>query len=159
MRLHPYGRAGRLLFRAPVLLYRLGLGWLLGSRFMLLTHVGRKTGRRHSTVVEVVGHEPSTDTFYVVSGFGRRADWFRNVLRNPGVEITVGGRRARARAYLPPEEEAMPVFRAFCTAHPTELRIMLRLFGCPPVEGEEDMRAFLKRYPVVAFKVESAKNL
>ncbi len=106
-----------------------------------------------------MGHEPSTDTFYVVSGFGRRADWFRNVLRNPGVEITVGGRRARARAYLPPEEEAMPVFRAFCTAHPTELRIMLRLFGCPPVESEEDMRAFLKRCPVVAFKVESAKNL
>lgn len=29
------------IFKLPVLLYRLGLGWLLGNRFMQITHVGR----------------------------------------------------------------------------------------------------------------------
>ena len=29
------------MFKLPLLLYRLRLGWLLGTRFMLLTHVGR----------------------------------------------------------------------------------------------------------------------
>ena len=30
--------------RAPVRLYDLGLGWLLGRRFTCLTHVGRRSG-------------------------------------------------------------------------------------------------------------------
>ena len=29
--------------RAPVYLYRWRLGWLLGKRFVLLTHIGRRT--------------------------------------------------------------------------------------------------------------------
>ena len=32
------------MFKLPLLLYRLRLGWLLGRRFMLLTHVGRRSG-------------------------------------------------------------------------------------------------------------------
>jgi len=33
----------RLAFRAPIWLYRAHLGWLLGYRFVLLTHTGRKS--------------------------------------------------------------------------------------------------------------------
>jgi hypothetical protein len=38
------------LFKLPLALYRLRLGWLLGRRFMQLTHVGWRSGkvRRHS---------------------------------------------------------------------------------------------------------------
>lgn len=39
------GRILRLAFKAPLVLYRLWLGWLLGERFVLLTHIGRRTGR------------------------------------------------------------------------------------------------------------------
>jgi hypothetical protein len=35
----PRGLA-RLAFRLPIWLYRLRLGWLLGDRFLLLTHIG-----------------------------------------------------------------------------------------------------------------------
>jgi hypothetical protein len=35
----------RLLFRTPTMLYRIRMGWLLGDRFLLLTHTGRKTGK------------------------------------------------------------------------------------------------------------------
>ena len=53
-------RLGRALVRAPIWLYRLGLGGLLGRRFLLLTYTGRKSGRPRQVVLEVVGrHEPS----------------------------------------------------------------------------------------------------
>lgn len=32
------------IFKLPLVLYRLHLGWLLGTRFMQLTHVGRRSG-------------------------------------------------------------------------------------------------------------------
>ena len=44
----------RALVRAPILAYRCGLGVLLGDRFVLLTHVGRTTGRPRHVVLEVV---------------------------------------------------------------------------------------------------------
>ena len=39
----------RRLFRAPVYLYCWSGGWLLGHRFLLLIHVGRRTGLRRQT--------------------------------------------------------------------------------------------------------------
>ncbi|MGH3594278.1 MAG: nitroreductase family deazaflavin-dependent oxidoreductase, partial [Pseudonocardiaceae bacterium] len=72
------GRAGarllsnRRLVRAPIWLYRARLGFLFGSRMLLLEHVGRKTGARRYVVLEVVGH-PTPGTYVVASGFGDRA--------------------------------------------------------------------------------------
>ena len=42
------------LFRVPVYLYRWHLGWLFGHRCLLLTHIGRRSGRKRQTVLEVV---------------------------------------------------------------------------------------------------------
>lgn len=50
----PRTRMQRALFRAPILLDRLGLGGLLGHRFLLLTHTGRTSGRPRQVVLEVV---------------------------------------------------------------------------------------------------------
>ncbi len=35
------------IFKLPMLLYRLRLGWLLGKCFMQITHVGRRSGKIH----------------------------------------------------------------------------------------------------------------
>ena len=40
----------RLDFRVPVYFYRFGLGWLLGGWFVLINHLGRKTGQPHQAV-------------------------------------------------------------------------------------------------------------
>ncbi len=61
----------RVLLRGPVLLYDWNLGWLLGSRFLLVTHVGRRSGRRYRTVLEVIGRLSASGEFVVVSGSGR----------------------------------------------------------------------------------------
>jgi deazaflavin-dependent oxidoreductase (nitroreductase family) len=77
-------------FRLPDLLYRHGLGRVLGRRFLRLIHRGRRTGKRYATVLEVVRHDPQQSEFVVVSGFGPRADWLRNVEAGSTVEVTVG---------------------------------------------------------------------
>lgn len=41
----------RLAARLPLWLYRAGLGWLLSNRFLMLTHIGRKSGLPRQVVV------------------------------------------------------------------------------------------------------------
>ncbi len=57
----PHGILGWLL-KLPIGLYRVHLGSLLGDRFLMLTHIGRKTGRSHHTVIEVVLHDRANET-------------------------------------------------------------------------------------------------
>lgn len=52
----PTGGVRRALLRAPVALYRAGLGGLLGSRLVLLTDTGRVSGEPRQEVLEVVAH-------------------------------------------------------------------------------------------------------
>jgi hypothetical protein len=85
---HPAGSL-RMALRLPVYLYRLHLGWLLGQRFLLLTHIRRRSGQRHQTVLEVVGRDAAGDAT-VMSGWGRRADWHRNVDHQPLVKSPWG---------------------------------------------------------------------
>ena len=58
----------RWLLRAPIALYRLGLGGLLGQRFLCLTHAGRVSGRLRTTVIEVLSRDKEQGVYYVVSG-------------------------------------------------------------------------------------------
>jgi len=52
------------LFKLPLLLYRLRLGWLLGKRFMLLTHVGRRSGKVRRTILAVLRFDETTKEIF-----------------------------------------------------------------------------------------------
>jgi deazaflavin-dependent oxidoreductase (nitroreductase family) len=104
--------------RAPVGLYRAGLGFVFGSRLLMLEHIGRRSGARRHVVLEVVDH-PRPGTYIVVSGFGGRAQWFRNVRADPRVRVYAGSRRpARATARLLDTEEASAALTAYEARHP-----------------------------------------
>lgn len=62
------GKALRFALRLPLYLNRHDLGWMLGHRFLLLVHRGRKTGRARQTVLEVVLYDPDTQESVVMSG-------------------------------------------------------------------------------------------
>ncbi len=95
----------RLVFRLPTYLYRYRFGRLLGHRFLLLTHRGRKTGRVHQTVLEVIAYDSATRESIVLSGWGERADWYRNIEANPAMEIRIGRERyVPKQRFLSPEE-------------------------------------------------------
>jgi deazaflavin-dependent oxidoreductase (nitroreductase family) len=107
----------RRLVRAPLWVYRARLGFLFGSRMLMLEHTGRKTGAVRRAVLEVVSH-PDPDTYIVASGFGERAQWYRNVLADPHVRVAVSGHRsAPATARALPAEEAAVVLADYATTH------------------------------------------
>lgn len=74
------GAAGR---SRAILLFRAGLGPLLGRRFLLLHHVGRVSGSDRRAVLEVVAYEAPYRCWTVASGFGPRSDWYRNLRAQP----------------------------------------------------------------------------
>lgn len=71
-------------------LWRLGFGPLLSfwpaglGRYLVITHTGRKSGLARRTPVN---YALIDGEIYVTAGFGRQADWVRNVQANPQVEV------------------------------------------------------------------------
>ena len=103
----PPGGILRFLFRLPIYLYRWHLGWLLGGRALMIDHVGRKSGKLHQAVVEVVEHDRSDDSYFVASGWGYKANWYQNLTAHPETTIHVGRRTLAVRAEtLPPPQAA-----------------------------------------------------
>ena len=88
----------RLIARAPVALYRARLGWVFGQRFLLLEHLGRKSGALRRTVLEVVKHDVETGRWWVASCWSEKSQWFLNVMQTPDTAIVVGTRRIEVRA-------------------------------------------------------------
>lgn len=146
----------RLGFRLPIWLYRLKLGWLLGDRFLLLTHTGRKSGLARQTVIEVVRHDQATDTYVVASGFGHQTDWFLNIQQNPTVTLTVQRRTLSARARLLSEAVAAHELLDYAKRHPLAFRELSSILTGKPLEGtEENCRQFAKVTPLIAFEPNS----
>lgn len=108
----------RWLVRTPVWLYRARLGGLFGTRLLMLEHTGRRSGKRRYVVLEVIAR-PASDTYVVVSGFGERAQWFRNVRVTPHVRVVLGSHRpAPALARLLDYEQATAALDAYRDRHP-----------------------------------------
>jgi deazaflavin-dependent oxidoreductase (nitroreductase family) len=138
------------LLRAPVWLYRLRLGWLLGGRFLLLRHRGRCSGRERTVVLEVVHHDRERGVYYVVAAWGERAQWLRNVLAHPRIGVVVGRRRLSARARVVSADEAGQVLERYAREHRLALCVLGRLLGVPT----DDPRQLAGRLRVVALEVE-----
>ncbi|MEV0425123.1 nitroreductase family deazaflavin-dependent oxidoreductase [Micromonospora sp. NPDC050495] len=81
-------RIPRWLARAPIPLYRHGLGRLLGRRLLMLEHRGRRTGLPRYVVLEVADREPGC--LFIASGHGQDSQWFRNLRADPRVRVWTG---------------------------------------------------------------------
>jgi deazaflavin-dependent oxidoreductase (nitroreductase family) len=146
----------RPLLRAPVYLYRWRCGRLLGHRFLLLVHTGRRTGRRRETVLEVVEYRKIDLELVVISAFGRSADWLRNIAAAPEPEIMVGGKRFIAAYRILDAEEAMDVIERYERRNrliaPLLRLVLSRLLGWPYRGSESDRRRLVAELPLVAFR-------
>lgn len=108
----------RRLTRAPIRLYRARLGALLGPRLLMLEHTGRTTGVARYVVLEVIDH-PEPDRYLVASGFGQRAQWFRNIVANPRVRVYAGSHAPRpATARVLDQADADRALAAYIARQP-----------------------------------------
>lgn len=107
--------------RIPIALYRVGLGRILGSRLVMIEHVGRHTNLRRFVVVECI--ERFDSVVRVASGFGRRAQWYRNVAANEIAYISTGQiRRVRATPRLLTRTESALHLEEYAQRHPAAWR-------------------------------------
>lgn len=146
----------RWLFRAPILLYRMHLGWLLGGRFLLLHHRGRKSGLARMAVVEVVRHDKESDTYIIASGFGDKAQWFKNLLQTPDITIQTGRRTLDVRARRLMLPEATAELQRYGQDHPRAAKELGRFLGldwdgtpaqAPAVAAQVPVLALAPRQP------------
>ena len=147
------------LFRAPVYLYRWRLGWLFGHRLLLLTHIGRSTGLRRQTVLEVVEYRKAGPEIVVANGFGPDSDWLRNIEARPGEEVTVASQHFLASHRFLGEDEAMGVIQGYEHRNRFIAAVVRRgfswLLGWQYRGGEDDRRRLVRQIPLIVFRPRS----
>lgn len=145
-------RALRLGLRLPVYLYRLWLGRLLGHRFLLLTHRGRKSGLLRRTALEVILYDPPVRESVVLSAWGKKADWYRNIEASPVLEVRTGGERYVPAQRLLATEEGYMAITEYAIRHPLAARVLERVFGYPITRSAAARRSFAESVALVAFR-------
>lgn len=79
------------------LMYKIGLGPVIGRIILLLTTTGRKSGQKRITPLQ---YEEIDGQYFLGSARGVHADWYRNIAADPRVEIQVKNRRFHGTAEL-----------------------------------------------------------
>jgi deazaflavin-dependent oxidoreductase (nitroreductase family) len=98
-------------------LYRLGLLPLIGfgKLAILLTTKGRKSGRRRDTPI---GYFRYDGTIHLVSGRGKEANWYKNILAHPDdVYVQVGFHRFHARVELVQDRDELNEMMKWLVKH------------------------------------------
>lgn len=84
----------------------------------MLEHKGRKSGKARYVALEVV-QDCAPNSLVVASGFGRRAQWFQNLMARPQCRVSIGfTRRAEARASVLSPGETQLVLAQYQSTHP-----------------------------------------
>jgi len=130
----------RFFFRAPIWLYKLNLGWLMGNRMLKLTHTGRVSGQPRQVVLEVVRHDASNDTYYIAAAWGEKSDWVKNIRANPQVKVQVGRRKFNMLAeQLTPDQGELTILD-YSQRHSTAMMNLARYMGYQLDGSEADFR-------------------
>ncbi|GAU67848.1 hypothetical protein SSP35_05_04150 [Streptomyces sp. NBRC 110611] len=145
----------RFLLRLPIRLYRARLGRLLGRRFLLLEHIGRKSGKLRRVVVEVVARDdPCRPSWTVASGFGPQAAWYRNLRARPQATIQTGTQRHDVVAHFLSPEEGGELMARYAVRHPRTARRLSAFMGFEVTDGTaEEFRRVGTSIPFVRFEL------
>lgn len=139
-------------FKIPVWFHKMGFGgWerLVGAEWMLITTVGRKSGKPRDTMVDVMDYDKANDTYFVEVAYGSRADWYRNIQANPLFKAHVGRRKFQARAATLANADAGEIMVQFFRRKPAYTRSVMAMVGMK-FEGEEELRALGSKLTLLA---------
>ncbi|MEJ2413002.1 MAG: nitroreductase family deazaflavin-dependent oxidoreductase [Anaerolineales bacterium] len=128
------GSLDRLIYKLPLLLWRMGLGVYFshpargGSRMLVLTTRGRKSGKPRHTMVSAVSVEGKD---YILSGWGPRSQWVKNINQDPLVTVQVFRRSYHAfiRQITNQDEFSRVVAEMFHTGGDSHFKTWLQSLG------------------------------
>jgi deazaflavin-dependent oxidoreductase (nitroreductase family) len=99
----------------------------LSGLVLLLTTTGRKSGLQRQTRLQ---YEKEGGAIYVASARGQQADWFRNIVANPHVEVQFEGQSLRGLAEPITDSTRIADFLELrLKRHPLMIRLMLLSHG------------------------------
>ena len=136
---------------APTWLYRGRLGFLMGNRFLMVEHRGRRSDNLYRTVLEAVGRYPETSEWIVTSGTGPKADWYRNLRAGTFQAVWIGSNRSDATVRFLDAEEAGPVFGNYESAHPKTAARLMQSMGVSYDGTDEGRVEVMHTIPMVSF--------
>jgi deazaflavin-dependent oxidoreductase (nitroreductase family) len=139
-------------FKVPVWVHKMGFGgWerLIGAQWMLITTKGRKTGKPHDTMVDVMDYDKATDTYYIEAAYGARADWYKNIQSNPVFEAQVGRRKFKAQAGALTTEGAAEMLVQFYRSKPAYTRSVMAMAGMK-FKDEDELRVMGRNLTLLA---------
>ena len=146
------GRLALAVFRLPLPLYQRGWGWLLGHTFLLLTHAGRKTGKRRETVAMTLAYDPQTQEAVILAGWGPNADWIRNIRAHPALQIQIGRASYTPEQRFLSEDESVSVVVEFRRQHRWRVRLAALILGWGDLSSDTAVRDFVRSHPFVSFR-------
>jgi deazaflavin-dependent oxidoreductase (nitroreductase family) len=118
------------------------------SRVLILTTIGRKSGEPRSTPLQF---EEVGEVYYVASARGEKADWYRNLVACPQVNVQVGDTCFSTFAKPITDLGQIADFLELrLMRHPYFMRAMLRLEGLPRKYSRADLEKFAERLAIVA---------
>lgn len=120
------GTVMRLVFKSPILFYRLGMPWMVPRWIVILVTTGRRTGKPRLTALEC-GYNGRY--YFLMSGWKGKSDWYRNALANPRVQVWHGRQRIACRAEPATCEEVAREMEEILKISPVALSIWARCSG------------------------------
>jgi deazaflavin-dependent oxidoreductase (nitroreductase family) len=134
-----------------------GLKSKVANRVLVLVTIGRKSGQPRSTPLQ---YEEVEGVYYVASARGVHADWYRNLLASPKVDVQVGGMRFSTNAKPMTDVGQIADFLELrLKRHPHFIGTMLRLEGLPRKYTRIDIEKLAKRLAIVALPKDISETL
>jgi deazaflavin-dependent oxidoreductase (nitroreductase family) len=114
---------------------------------LILSTTGRKTGNIHKTPLQ---YEFVDGGYYVASARGPKADWYRNILSNPKVHVSVGGKEfpALAEPITAPGQIA-DFFELRLKRRRWMIKILMRMEGLAFNHTREELEEFARQKAIV----------
>jgi deazaflavin-dependent oxidoreductase (nitroreductase family) len=107
-------------------------------------------------VLEVIGTGSAPGGVIVIAGLGRSADWYRNLLAHPAVEVAIARQRFRPAHRVLSEPEAVAVLAAYERHHrsvtPVVRRTSTWLVGWDYDGTEDAWKRMAHQLPLIAFR-------
>lgn len=130
----------RLIKKPPQIAYALGLGPIIGRFVLLLTTIGRKSGLPRVTPLQYA----IIDGAYCVGSWkADNADWYRNILANPDVEVRVKRKRFKGQAETTTDPVRIADFIAYRLEHnPRMVGAIMKTQGFPANPTRSDLEEY-----------------
>ena len=142
------------LFKLPNFFYNIGLGSIMGSRFVQLSHIGRNSGKIYKTVVEVVDFDPDQRKIYIASGFRHRSDWYKNILKTSQIEINFSGKHYdEAFAKELNQVDSEKVLLNYAHNHPLAMKELAKFMGYEIDGSDQDVCLLAHELPLIEVKL------